>query len=247
MQVSRVNYIQRENTFKGFERTVYKAGRSALDENIKHRNNTWFFRKDMNWTKFAEFLKNKYKATDKIQTFVYACSDGREAYTLLMALDSVLDEKDVEKFCPIIAKDYDLFAINQAKKDFFEIDDMEKSRINYYTNQRFDEYFEPVSNLENQYRPTKKLTDRVVFETGDFTKEYNTLPKENCILLIRNCWPYFSISNQYALPRKLCEHFEKNATIVIGNFDSETQDPRDFLKNGFKPALGSPYGNVFEK
>ena len=127
------------------------------------------------------------------------------------------------------------------------VDDVEKSRIDFYTNQKFDEYFEPVSKLENRYRPTKKLTDRVVFETGDFTKEYNTLPKENCVLLVRNCWPYFSMSNQYTLPRKLCEHFEKNATIVIGNFDSESQSPRDFLINGFKPALGSPYGNVFEK
>jgi hypothetical protein len=36
-------------------------------------------------------------------------------------------------------------------------------------------------------------------------------------------------------------NFEKNATIVIGNYDSETQSPTDFLKNGFKPALGSPY------
>lgn len=247
MQVSSINYFQRKTSFKGFERTVYKADRPALTENILHRNNTWFFRKDLNWTKFAEFLKNKYKTIDKIQTFVHACSDGREAYTLLMALDSVLDKEEVEKFCPIIAKDYDLFAINLAKEGFFEIDDMEKSRIDFYTNQRFDEYFEPVPNLENQYRPTKKLTDRVVFEQGDFTKEYNTLPKENCVLLVRNCWPYFSITNQYTLPRKLCEHFEKNATIVIGNFDSESQYPKDFLKNGFKPALGSPYGNVFEK
>lgn len=247
MQVSSVNYFQRENSFKGFERTVYKAGRPALAENILHRNNTWFFRKDMDWTKFAEFLKNKYKTTEKIQTFVHACSDGREAYTLLMALDSVFEKNEVERFCPIIAKDYDLYAINRAKEDFFEIDDIEKSRINFYTNQKFYEYFEPVSKLENLYRPTKKLTDRVVFETGDFTKEYCTLPQENCVLLVRNCWPYFSINNQYTLPRKLCEHFEKNATIVIGNFDSETQDHKDFLKNGFKPALGSPYGTVFEK
>ena len=93
MQVSSINYFHRETSFKGFERTVYKANsKPNLAENVLHRNNTWFFRKDLNWTKFAEFLKNKYKTTDKIQTFVHACSDGREAYTLLMALDSVFDK-----------------------------------------------------------------------------------------------------------------------------------------------------------
>lgn len=236
-----------QNNFRGFSRTVYKTGKCATDENILHRNNTWFFRKDLNWKMFADFLKNKFNTTEKVHTFVHACSDGREAYTLLMALDSVLDEKEVEKFCPIIAKDYDLFAINQARKNFFEIDDIEKSRINYYTNGKFDEYFESTSKLENRYKATKKLTDRVVFEQGDFTKEYNKLPQENCVLLVRNCWPYFSITNQYTLPNKLCEHFEKNSAIVIGGFDSESHEPRDFLKNGFKPALGNPYGNVFEK
>ena len=247
MRVQNVNTNLQNNNFRGFERTVYKAGKTASADNIQHRNNTWLFRKDLNWIKFAEILKNKYKDTPKVHTFVHACSDGREAYSLLMALDSVLGEKKTEKFCPILAKDYDIFVINKAKTEFLEIDELEKERINYVTNGKFGEYFEATSKLENKYKPTKKLTDRINFDVSDFTKEYNTLPKENCVLLVRNCWPYFSITNQYTLPRKICEHFERNATIVIGNFDSEAIEPRDFLKNGFKPTLGSPYGNVFEK
>ena len=138
----RVTNIDNSNqiNFRGLTRTVYRAGKSATDENILHRNNTWLFRKDLNWIKFAEILKTKYKDTDKVHTFVHACSDGSDAYSLLMALDNVLGEKETEKFCPIIAKDYDLFVINIAKKGFLEIDDIEKKRINYYTNGRFNEY-----------------------------------------------------------------------------------------------------------
>lgn len=246
MQIQKINNVN-HNNFKGFERTVYKAGKCATEDNVLHRNNTWFFRKDLQWIKFAEFLKEKYKNIDKINTFVYACSDGREVYSLLMALDANLDAKEVEKFCPIKARDYDIFAINKAKTEFLTIDEVEKERINFFTGNKFDEYFEPTSKIEGKYRPTKKLTDRVIFEVSDFTKDYDKLPQENCVLMVRNCWPYFSMTNQYNLPQKVCNHFNKNATIIIGEFDYESQERRDFLKNGFKSAFATPYGNVFEK
>lgn len=247
MQVQNVNTNLQNNNFRGFVRTVYKAGKTTTAENIQHRNNTWFFRKDLDWLRFADFLRNKYQNVEKVNTYVQACSDGREAYSLLMALDTALGEKETEKFCPILAKDYDIFVINQARTEFLELDDIEKDRINQITNGRFDEYFQPASKLEKKYKPTKKLTDRIKFDVSDFTKEYNTLPKENCVLLVRNCWPYFSMTNQYNLPQKICEHFEKNSTIVIGEFDLESQERRDFLKNGFKSAFATPYGNIFEK
>ena len=241
------NIDNRQNNFRGFTRTVYKAGKSACADNIQHRNNTWFFRKDLNWTNFASFLKNKYKDSSKVGTYVYACSDGREAYSLLMALDSMLDEREVQKFCPIQARDYDLFVINKAKIEFLEIDDIEKDRINYITNGRFNEYFEPTSKIDSRYKPTKKLTDRINFTVSDFTKDYEMLPKENTVLLVRNCWPYFSMTNQYNLPQKVCEHFDSNATIVLGEFDFETQEIKDFLKNGFIAESIGPYGNIFTK
>ena len=78
-------------------------------------------------------------------------------------------------------------------------------------------------------------------------KDYINLPKENVILSVRNCWPYFSKEDQLYLPEKLCNHFEKNAVIMIGSFDFRTQHSKDFLKNGFKKAYVKTNGAVFVK
>ena len=238
---------QNQNTFKSFERTVYKAGRCALEENVLHKNNTWAFRSDINWLDLAKFAVEKYEGIEKIKTFFYACSDGREPQSFLIALDAIFGEKAVEKFCPIIARDYDLFVINKAKSNFYDFSEEEVYRINYITGNRFNEYYEPVPKIDNRYKATKKLTDRIIYEVGDFTKEYEDLPKENVFLSVRNCWPYFSMNNQYNLPCKVCNHFDKNATIVIGKFDLTTQESFDFLKNGFKFADNDLFTTVFAK
>lgn len=243
------NYYNNHNSFKGFERTVYKAGMSATEENILHRNNSYILRKDLPWKSVAAEIIDKFKNVDKVSTIIYACSDGREPMSFLIALDSVAGEKEVEKFCPIIAKDYDLFAINTAKANFYEFSEEEKSRINLISNNRFDEYFTAVSKLENRYKATKKLTDRILYETGDFTKEYSTLPKENIILATRNCWPYFSMRNQYRLPKELCNHFDKNAMLLFGEFDFTSQNRSDFLENGFQqsPLTQNCSGAIYKK
>ena len=73
------------------------------------------------------------------------------------------------------------------------------------------------------------------------------MPKENVVLSVRNCWPYFSMTNQYNLPRKVCNHFDKNATILIGEFDLTTQEGADFMQNGFKPVGAVSFNTVFVK
>ena len=44
------------------------------------------------------------------------------------------------------------------------------------------------------------------------------------------------MTNQYTLPKKVCNHFEKDAMIVIGDFDLTTQESIDFMQNGFRLA-----------
>ncbi len=247
MRILSVNNNYSKTAFKGFERTVYKAGKMPLEENILHRNNSYILRSDLPWKKAAEKIIKKFKNIDKVSTIIYACSDGREPMSLLIALDSIASPEEVNKYCPIIAKDYDIFAINQAKANFYEITEEEKNRINSISNGKFYEYFKPVSKIKNRYKATPKLTDRIKYEVGDFTKEYQTLPKENVILATRNCWPYFSMTNQYTLPTKICNHFDKNTLLLLGEFDFSTQEIYDFVKNKFQ--LVPPYcsGAIFEK
>ena len=124
------NNYNNQASFKGFDRTVYKAGKNAVEENILHRNNTYALRMDINWINLAKTVIEKFKDVDNVFTTFYACSDGRETQSFLIALDSLFGEKATEKFCPIIAKDYDPFVINLAKKNFYEFSEEEIRRIN---------------------------------------------------------------------------------------------------------------------
>lgn len=247
MRILSVNNDYDRRAFKGFERSVYKAGQPALEENLLHKNNTYFLRSDFSWKEAAIKILDKFKDSDTVSTIIYACSDGRENMSLLIALDSVAAPKEVEKFCPIIARDYDIFAVNKAKMNLYKITEEEKRRINQISNGKFFEYFKPVSKLEDMYAATEKLTSRIVYEVGDFTKEYQTLPKENVLLGARNCWPYFSITNQYTLPRKVCNHFDRNAVLLLGDFDFTTQYQEDFMQNGFQVPEGCDLKNIFIK
>ena len=241
------NNYNTKPSFRGFERTVYKAGKPSLDEYISHRNNTYALRMDINWINLAKTVFEKFKDVDNVFTTFYACSDGRETQSFLIALDSLFGEKATEKFCPIIAKDYDPFVINIANKNFYEFSEEEIRRINKISGGKFHEYYETVSKLDNRYKATKKLTDRILYEVGDFTKEYQILPKENVILGIRNCWPYFSMKNQYTLPMRVCNHFDKNALLLLGDFDFTTQDKTDFMQNGFKTSEDLTLKNIYIK
>lgn len=246
MRILSINDYNQTN-FKAFERTVYKAGASAVEENIIHRNNTYALRSDIDWMRLAKLTFEKYKNVDKVFTVFYACSDGREPQSFLIALESLFGEKAIEKFTPFYAIDYDPFVINIAKNNFYEFSNDEISRINAISNNKFEEYYEEVSKLDNKYKATKKLTDKIIYNVGDFTKEYTKLPKEKIFLSVRNCWPYFSMRNQYTLPSKLCDYFEKDATMVLGKFDLSTQEGVDFMQNGFKMADVNSLNTVFIK
>ena len=246
MKVLNINNYNQTN-FRALERTVYKVGKPALEENILHRNNTYSLRSDIDWLNLAKTTLEKFINVDKVFTAFYACSDGREAQSFLLTMDSIFGEKALEKFTPIHAIDYDSFAINLAKNNFYEFSEAEIRRIDAVTGGRFSDYYKPASKLDNRYKATKKLTDRIIYEVGDFTKEYQNLPKEKVLLSVRNCWPYFSMSNQYTLPRKVCNHFDRDAMILLGDFDLTTQETYDFMHNGFKVADIESLKTVFVK
>ena len=226
-------------SFKSFYREV-----KADSSKVLWRNNTTFFRNDLAWTDLAKFLKDKYAKTDKVNVFMYACSNGLEAYSFLMKMFSCFNENFVKKFTPIIAKDFDSFPISVAKKKMVDIEPVEVERINFHTNDNFDEYFSKITKLENKYQPSEKLTKLVEFEVGDFTEEYKDLPKDNTILFVRNCWPYFPTKMQEELPKKLYEHLGKNSTVIVGNFDYYLLGLFEYKSYGFKPTS---VPNVYEK
>ena len=85
------NNYNTKPSFRGFERTVYKAGKPSLDEYISHRNNTYALRIDINWVSLAKTAFEKFKDVDNVFTTFYACSDGRETQSLTSYLSQVQD------------------------------------------------------------------------------------------------------------------------------------------------------------
>lgn len=243
----RINSIQNNYNniaHKSFSRTVYS---NAADGIVQHKNNTMLCRSDMDWQSLIKFLVDKYKDVDKVHIFDYACSNGSEAYTILINLFNNYSENIVKKFTPVIARDYDNFVINLANLKTLTIDSEEQNHINQCTENKFNEYFSLVSKILNKYSPSSKLTSNVVFQVGDITKDYENLPKENVVLFVRNMWPYLKFEEQQSLPRRLCHHFDKNTTIIIGRHDLRTQKYSDFIKNGFELADVNGHGAVFAK
>ena len=239
---------------RGYYRTVYKPNTEPVDENVLHRNTTELLRADYHLRSIITFFAKKFKDVDKVAFFDYASSIGLEAYSFLLGMDSFLTKEDANKFLPIFARDYDEEVIKEAQSRNVDISKLEESafRIYDYKDDMFLHYkenFYPISgdDISTNYRVSDKYSSRVQFEVGDITKDYINLPRENVILSIRNCWPYFSKEDQLLLPEKLCNHFEKNAVIMIGSFDFNTQHIKDFLKNGFKRAYVKTNGAVFYK
>ncbi len=53
------------------------------------------FREDLDWKKLGEFLETRFAKCDKVNTYVYGCSDGCESYSLSILLQSKFG-KDAE-------------------------------------------------------------------------------------------------------------------------------------------------------
>lgn len=255
MQILKIQSNCSNISHKSYFRTIYKPGATQIEANVIHKNNTAFFREDLNIESFLKFISKKFKDIDNVHFFDYACSIGLEAYSLLLGMETFLDKKNAQKFLPILARDYDSEVIKEAKLGKIGLSDSEITKMNFEMQKHFDDNFYPafpnsIQNIranEKCYKVSDKFLSYINFDVSDITKSYKNLPKENVVLLIRNCWPYFSRKDQLFLPEKLCNHFEKNAVIAIGSFDFKTQHTKDFLVNGFKKAPVKTNGVVFEK
>lgn len=242
------SYFCKNNTiaFTSIERTVHKKFLPKSKRFIKHKNTSYFYRDDLNWHMLREYLVNKYKETDKVNLYCYACSDGSEPYTIAMELDSFLGETG-KKFFPIIAKDYDSYIINRAKSGYIDLDCFEAERIQNNINLSLNKYLKKsdkkIPQFENPYTVSPILSSLVKFDIANIKEDVKNIEPNNSIIFIRNVWPY--INNGKNLAEKLCRHMGKNCTIVIGNFDWLTPVYDWFKKMGFRD-LGKNL-NIFEK
>ena len=279
MQVQKINstYPQKNNIgFKNWERVVYNPSKICSSGNkIQHRNTTWILRPSAKyWQDLVLFLNLQFKDISKVNTYVYGCSDGSDAYSFLFALESVLKPKVIQKFLPIIAKDYDPKAIEKCLERKIALNETETGNIKELINHNkplgqndFDRYFEFVSYNDGDitivkgdngyeywtndfiYRIKDPLFKKVNFQQADITKDYINIEPENSLVFARNFWPYLKEYESITLARNLYNKLENNSILILGNYDTIRNDYGKnasdiLLDTGFKK---SPIKDCFIK
>lgn len=250
--------IYSNQTFTSSDRIVYKNLGGEFSNpyntnNIKHRNTTYFYRQDTDWDMLRKFLINKYKNTDKVNTYCYACSDGSEPYTFIMDLKMNAPEQ-ADKFLPIIAKDYDSYIINLAKSNTIYVADLEKMELCRKSKENFNRFFGKDDILDKRnnslgrvYKINKELSDNVSFEVCNILDDIENIKPNNSIIFCKNFWHYLG-SNQKIneLAQKLYYRLGENSVVILGKYDFDKMVPCDaMLYAGFN--LTNPSLRIFEK
>jgi len=209
-----------QKTFKAWNRTVYKFAKDNFTEELKHRNDTYFFRDGAFWNNLSCFLLNKYHNTPKVNVYNYACSDGSEPYTFLMSMISNYGVESVEKFVPIRAFDYDSKAIAKAKSMSYTIEPNEQKAIDELTFNQAETFFK-YQDYGNSItaRPKPILTTKVDFKVSNLLHDYKRIEPENSIVFARNFWPYLK-EDAITLAKKLASRMGENSTLILGRFDT---------------------------
>ena len=241
----RIQNIDNKNlTFGYWVRRVDKVNKTG-EKILSHCNTTCFYRIDFGWEKAIKFLVDKYKNIPKVNVYNYGCSNGAEAYSFLMSIDSNFDKSVLKKFSPVIAKDFDSFAIDTAKKGLLAANAKELYDINKYTKNNLDKYLEVyrVENINNDVilSPKEFLKENVIFEQADILKDYKNIEPNNSIIFARNFWVYLSDEERSLLAKKLYNHLDKNCALILGshdnhqNYQNTPKSPIVMLKKeGFK-------------
>lgn len=196
---------------------------------FSNNNYTNFFRNDLNWEKFAIFIKNKYKDTSKINIHCFACSDGSEPFSIAMLLHAKMG-KDAKKFRPIIASDKDSHFLNKAKKGLIEVTDKDLKLINKYTGKNYKTYldvdftnykiYDKDEGLKFYQAKVKDfIKELVIFKKADILKDIDKIPKDNTVLMGRNVWYYLNPNDRPTLVQKIKNNLGKNSVYISGSFD----------------------------
>ncbi len=234
-----INYSNSNNksqNFRGYSANVYKDG------SLAYKTLSCFYRADLHWVKFVNYIIDKYKGVDKVNILNHACSAGYEPYSMLMLLMKNLG-KNSKKYLPIIARDIDSDMINLAKHCNLPVDSLELSVLKNKSGNVFDDNFEvkkienaKIRVLDNKYIVSCKtdLKDNIKFCQSDVFKDKALINKENTILLFRNVWMYLGAKNISELADFLATNMKKSSILVIGDFDIANHIDEILVDRGFK-------------
>ena len=206
-------------SFNAWEREVFKVPKNSFIKELKHRNDTSFFRDGVFWKNLIYHLLYKYNKTPKVNVYNYACSDGSEPYTFLMSLIANYGMENTEKFLPIKARDYDSAAIEKAKSHEYTLRSYELKMMDIFTMGKSEMFFDFYkSDNDVMALPKEILTSNVDFKVSNIMNDYKKIKPQNSIVFARNFWPYLK-EDAITLVKKLSSQMGANSTLILGRFD----------------------------
>ena len=253
MKISPINnFYQYKPSFKSTTRTTYYShteGEFSLprynrdlnetsyfktDASVKmvSSNSTQFFRKDFPWDNIGKVFEKKFP-TGQVCIHDFACSDGSEAFSLIIALNEQLGEKRADRFFPIMASDIDPEIIRMASSgkinatadDIYEIEkNIKKGSI--------CKYFHVTQLSGNKFilSPKEILLKNVVFERKSIADGLDDVDKDNNnIILCRNFWKYLKKDDLAESTWKLAHKLDDKTLLMIGSFDCDLSDSIPFF------------------
>jgi len=242
-------------------------GRVLKNGTVFNRHTTTYFRSDLDWEEFGKYLKNKFSNCNNVQTLIWGCSRGDEAYSLAILLKRTFGE-GFKKFQPIKAMDIDSKLIEANKKNKeagFVLDGtfLEKMQngLNIkslrYNMGELAKYCKLVNHT--QYRLKDKITDSVEFECSNVLDGVDKIDSNTpAIVMCRNMWPYIDTNRYETFAKRLYNKLADGSIFVIGEYDwmgchnIETAIciPKILADNGFKFSTNAGAQNsiyIFEK
>ena len=218
---------QTRPNFRSTDRIIMKKNAGKA-----YSNYTEFLREDLNWKKFVELIKGKYKHVKKVSIINHACSDGSEPMSLAMMIKEYIPNS--EKFFPIKAYDFDPYIIKQANENPTWLIESDFERLNKHLPNWQDKYLKYNNGYCYLVNRREDLNKDIIFEQKNMLNDFNDGIISNTIVLARNCWAYLEDFEQKIMAYKLADTLDDSCLLVIGALEKTYGIDKLLEKNGFR-------------
>lgn len=225
-------------------RLVYDAASRSKD--LLYRNNSCFYRDDLNWEKLIKTLEEKYKDASKVNIYCFGCSEGAEPISLAMLLMEKLGVEKSNKFFPIMASDIDSEILKNPTQGIITISKDDVKEIQKFLGESHSKYLEFDSTFkENKFlneevsigKIKPVLKNKITYKQAEIQNSIQNIIPDNSVVLCRNFWPYIKdYQEQKTIINKLFKQLGNNSLCIIGDFDGYDTE-MCFFDSGFKSDL----------
>ena len=173
------------------------------------------FREDLDWDKFANYIRETYPQGANCD--IFACSDGSEAYSLALKLNNPRYKMH--------ASDFDSENIAVVQKGLISLNQEDLPAIERHTNKKWTNFFEQVTS---DFKVKDNLKDVVEFSICDIGKDLNHYNfANNVVCMVRNVWYHFNTDEKVRILGEFYKKLPKGASFVIGE-QEELNAPKSF-------------------